>query len=79
MCNSGLLFYLPIPADIRPLFTGVNISEGLAVDWINHNLFWTDTGKHTIEVASLHGRYRKVLYTEEVDLPRAIVVHPTEG
>lgn len=55
------------------------MSEGVAIDWINRNVYWTDTGSKTVEVASLDGRYKKVLYTDDVDKPRAIALHPAKG
>ncbi len=64
---------------VRPLITAVNMSEGLAIDWINHNVYWTDAGSKTVEVASVDGLYRKVLYTVAVDKPRAIALHPARG
>lgn len=34
--------------------------DGIAVDWIARNMYWTDTGTDRIEVARLDGRARKV-------------------
>lgn len=34
--------------------------DGIAVDWIARNLYWTDTGPDRIEVAKLNGTSRKV-------------------
>ena len=34
------------PADVSVLLdSGLGVPDGLAVDWINNNLYWTDTGK----------------------------------
>ena len=33
--------------------TGLNKVEGVAVDWVGRNLFWTDEGLQAIYVASL--------------------------
>ncbi|KFQ18779.1 Low-density lipoprotein receptor-related protein 4, partial [Merops nubicus] len=43
------------------------------------NLYWTDTGRNTIEVARLDGSSRKVLVNNSLDEPRAIAVFPKKG
>jgi len=35
--------------------------DGIALDWISRNLYWTDTGTDRIEVTRLDGGYRKVI------------------
>ncbi len=57
----------------------INTPDGLAVDWIHKNLYWTDTGSNRIEVMSLHTNHRRTLIQEKLDEPRAIVVDPREG
>lgn len=57
----------------------INHPDGIAVDWVAHNLYWTDTGTDRIEVARLNGTSRKVLISEDLDEPRAIVVDPISG
>jgi len=55
----------------------VQTPDGLAVDWVHGNLYWTDTGKNCIEVLSLQNpEWRRVLISEHLDEPRAIVVDP---
>lgn len=34
--------------------------DGLAVDWVAENLYWTDTGSDRIEVSRLNGSHRRV-------------------
>lgn len=36
--------------------------DGLAVDWIADNLYWTDAGLNTISVCSLNGKNRYVCF-----------------
>lgn len=67
--------------ELRCIFTGsdqqdVIVSEienpdGIALDWISRNIYWTDTGTDRIEVARLHGGYRKVIIGRKP--PRKIV------
>ena len=53
--------------------------DGVAVDWVGRNLYWTDTGTDRIEVSKLNGMSRKVLISENLDEPRAITLDPTNG
>lgn len=36
--------------------------DGVAVDWVSRNIYWTDTGTDRIEVARLNGKHRRVIY-----------------
>ncbi|XP_061175457.1 low-density lipoprotein receptor-like isoform X2 [Saccostrea echinata] len=58
---------------------GVKTPDGISVDWIYHNLYWTDTGYNTIEVASVDGSIRKTLVDKDLDEPRSIVLDPKNG
>lgn len=53
--------------------------DGIAVDWINKKLYWTDTGTDMIEVADFDGDHRLELITTGLEEPRAIAVHPAIG
>ena len=59
--------------------TEVNHPDGIAVDWIGRNFYWTDTGTDRIEVARLNGTSRKVLISEGLAEPRAICLDPERG
>ena len=63
---------------------GLKKPEGLAVDWIAKKLYWTDCRdsyweRNRIEVASLDGSNRKVLFWKNLGFPRAIAVDPLKG
>uniref|UniRef100_A0A2S2P0K4 Low-density lipoprotein receptor-related protein 6 n=2 Tax=Schizaphis graminum TaxID=13262 RepID=A0A2S2P0K4_SCHGA len=61
------------------LNTGIITPDGLACDWLTKKIYWTDGDTNRIEVASLDGKYRKVLYWEDIDQPRAIALVPMDG
>ena len=61
------------------LTENINTPDGLALDWVHQNLYWTDTFDNTISVYSLRRKYRKTLVNSGLDEPRAIVVDPREG
>ncbi|XP_035672642.1 prolow-density lipoprotein receptor-related protein 1-like [Branchiostoma floridae] len=56
-----------------------SVPEGISVDVISRNLYWTDTGTDRIIVSRLDGSFRKSLITQGLDEPRAIVVDPNSG
>ncbi|XP_043939564.1 prolow-density lipoprotein receptor-related protein 1 [Protopterus annectens] len=61
---------------------GIHNVEGIAVDWMGNNLYWTDDGpKKTISVARLEkaSQTRKILIEGKMTHPRAIVVDPLNG
>ncbi|XP_051996740.1 low-density lipoprotein receptor-related protein 8-like [Xyrauchen texanus] len=59
--------------------TALHSPEGLAVDWVHKNIYWTDSGHKTICVAAADGKKRKVLIDTELGEPRAIAVDPRQG
>jgi len=59
--------------------TGLISPDGLACDWLGKKLYWTDSETKRIEVANLDGTFRKVLYWNELDQPRAIALDPLNG
>jgi len=61
--------------------TGLIKPEGIACDWVNNKIYWTDSDTKRIEVAGLSGldSDRTVLVWENLDLPRPIAVDPVSG
>lgn len=59
---------------------GLDITEGISLDWVARNLYWVDSSLNTIEVASLErSNARTILVHENVDQPRGIAVDPRKG
>lgn len=72
---------LPLCPPTRRI-AGIHNVEGVAVDWMGDNLYWTDDGpKKTISVARLEkaAQTRKTLIEGKMTHPRAIVVDPLNG
>ena len=49
---------------------------GIAVDWINDKIYWTDSLTKLIEVSDLDGYNRSALVWSDMELPRPIVLDP---
>lgn len=90
--EKGLIFYTDIEqhliqsVDIKNLSRVTNIihtnlssPDGIAVDWIADNIYWTNTGNKIIEVARLDGSNRHVVVKENLQDPRSIAVFPRKG
>lgn len=65
--------------EIQDLYVPVGRAEGLAVDWLSGNIYWTDAKKHVIEVASKDGYYRYTLFSGRMNIPHALVLDPPAG
>ncbi|XP_041374230.1 low-density lipoprotein receptor-related protein 1-like [Gigantopelta aegis] len=62
------------------LDAGVTSCEGLAIDWVGNNLYWTDDGLRTISVVRLNNRSMSyTIQIENLNHPKAIAVDPNEG
>ncbi|XP_049541327.1 low-density lipoprotein receptor-related protein 4 [Anopheles darlingi] len=59
--------------------SGLNTPNGIAVDWLADNLYWTDTALKKIEVARLDGSCRKAVLTDGLDDPHSIILYPKRG
>jgi low density lipoprotein receptor-related protein 5/6 len=53
--------------------------DGLAIDPLSKNLYWTDAGTDRIEVSRLDGSYRRAIISKHLQEPRAIAVDPIAG
>ncbi|XP_014786530.1 low-density lipoprotein receptor-related protein 6 [Octopus bimaculoides] len=58
---------------------GLLSPDGLALDWLGKKLYWTDSETNRIEVSNLNGSFRKILFWENLDQPRAIALDPLNG
>ncbi|GIY35944.1 prolow-density lipoprotein receptor-related protein 1 [Caerostris darwini] len=59
---------------------GLYNCEGLAVDWMGRNLYWTDEGLYSIFVAKLDdSTIKKRIVHENMSHPKAIVLDPKRG
>lgn len=61
------------------LLTDLGSPEGVAIDHLSRTVFWTDSVKDRIEVASLDGSQRRVIVDSELVNPRAIITDPSSG
>ncbi|XP_033121753.1 very low-density lipoprotein receptor-like [Anneissia japonica] len=62
------------------VITGAHTPDGICVDWVFRNMYWTDTGTNVIEVASLEDpSKRTTLISDNLDEPRAITIDPRIG
>lgn len=59
------------------IFLDIVSPEGIAIDWISRRIYWTDSEKDTIEVASLDDpTLRTVVIKGNLVNPRGIAVDP---
>ncbi|CAF4528652.1 unnamed protein product, partial [Rotaria sp. Silwood2] len=59
--------------------SGNSYIADMAFDWIGHNLYWTDYMLEHVEVSTFDGRYRRILFHENLTNPWSIAVDPRAG
>ena len=57
----------------------LGIVDGLAIEWESHLIYWTDSLYKRLEVATLHGKHRKVLIQGGLSNPRGLALYPKKG
>lgn len=63
----------------RVVDLGLETPESLAIDWIAHNLYWSDTGTHRIEMVRFKGCSRRVLIWQDIIEPACLALDPERG
>ncbi|XP_047488646.1 low-density lipoprotein receptor-related protein 1-like [Penaeus chinensis] len=53
--------------------------QGIAVDWVADNLYWTNPQLNVIEMCRLNGSDHFVIIANDLEKPGAIAVHPGRG
>ena len=43
------------------VWTNLTTPDGVAVDWLADNFYWTDAGSNVLQVSSLDGSCRKIV------------------
>lgn len=69
--------------NIQPVLTGTSAGiNGLAVDWLAGNVYFTDGERQLIVVAPLSASRTdlyKIIHSEDIETPTGIAVDPYEG
>ena len=55
---------------------GVGVPHGIALDWINSNLYWTNEALRTVSVLSLTTHQKITLFDTRINNAQDIVVDP---
>lgn len=59
--------------------TGLHLPEDLAIDWLTGNIYFTDSEMDHIGVCNSSGKICTILVNEDIDSPRSIALHITQG
>ena len=88
--NLGYIFWADV-LDLnikRSCIDGTNVTvihsttgtcDGLAVEWMRYQLYWTDTTDDVIRVSDLEGINTLILISLGLDEPRGIALDPERG
>lgn len=75
--SRSIPWQLDYPAYVFTDFPDIESPEGIAIDVISRRLYWTDSVKDTIEVASLDDpKLRTVIINKQLVNPRGIAIDP---
>ena len=63
----------------RTIVDGAETIQGIAVDWVAENLYWTNPVADVIEMCRLNGSDHYILVANGLEKPGAIALHPGAG
>ncbi|XP_042220954.1 prolow-density lipoprotein receptor-related protein 1-like isoform X2 [Homarus americanus] len=63
----------------RVIVEGANTIQGIAVDWVANNLYWTNPQADVIEMCRLNGSDHFVIIASDLEKPGAITLYPGGG
>ncbi|XP_076069558.1 LDL receptor protein 1 isoform X2 [Oratosquilla oratoria] len=63
----------------KVIVKGAEIIQGIAVDWVADNLYWTSPHHDVIELIRLNGSDHFVVVASDLGKPGPVAVHPAEG
>lgn len=63
----------------RIIVEGAQAVQGIAVDWVANNLYWTNPQADVIEMCRLNGSDHFIIISKDLEKPGAIAVHPGSG
>lgn len=66
-------------SSITTIITNVGVCDGLAVQWITSELYWTDTTQDTISKSDLSGNNQQTVLSLGLNKPRDIALDPDKG
>lgn len=86
--SKNFLFYADVNADaikrvnmknfndVKTIVSeSLNTPNGIAVDWIADNIYWSDSNLKKIEVSRLDGNFRKTLLRENLNDVRSMILY----
>lgn len=90
--NKSKLYYADVNVDVikevdlknvkntrNIISSGLKTTNGLTVDWLADNLYFSDTETKAIEVTRLDGSCRKTIINENLNDPRSLAISPHRG
>ncbi len=76
--RDNIVYSIKLRSNERPVkvIGGTGEVNGIAVDWLDKLLYWTDSRLNHIAISKYDGRQRKILLSDSVVQPGYIIVDP---
>ena len=75
-----LIVFCLLSLDPRTLLaTGIQSVEGICLDWVAENLYFTDFYHKTLSVMRLNHHASIRVLLKDLGSPRSVIVHPARG
>ena len=58
---------------------GIELLEGMAIDWVGRNIYWADSSANRIEIAHMDRPIRRLIVWKDIESPRCLALDPANG